>query len=313
MSCDGLSDGPVAKAYDHTALKYRAFYITDLCHSGGMTPDIFMIVLFAALMHAVWNAVVKGATDRTITFGLVSVGHTIPAIIIAPFVPLPDPALLPFIAASTVIHWGYYYFLNTSYRFGDLSLVYPVARGIAPLLVAVLAFIWLGEALPAMAWAGMICISAGILILGMRRAGKGPPVQALIMALLTGGTIALYSLVDGVGIRLADQALTYIVWLFIAEGFVILYIFLPRGDRLRAQTRRQIMIGLVGGILSALAYALALYAKSKAPLGMVSALRETSVIFAAMIGLIWFGEGPVRPRLIAAGMVALGIVMLAVA
>ena len=278
-----------------------------------MTPDIFMIVLFAALMHAVWNAVVKGATDRTITFGLVSAGHTIPAIIMLPFVPLPDPVLLPYIAASTIIHWGYYYFLNTGYRFGDLSLVYPVARGVAPLLVAVPAFIWLGESLPAMAWAGMICISAGILILGMRRAGKSPPLPALIMALLTGGTIALYSLVDGVGVRLADQALTYIIWLFVAEGFVILYIFLPHMERLRAQTGRQIMIGLAGGILSALAYALALYAKSKAPLGMVSTLRETSVIFAAMIGLIWFGEGPVRPRLIAAGMVAIGIVMLALA
>ena len=278
-----------------------------------MTPDIFMMVLFAGLMHALWNALVKGASDRTITFGLVSVGHTIPAIIMLPFVPLPDPELLPYIAASTVIHWGYYYFLNTGYRFGDLSLVYPVARGVAPLLVALPAFIWLDESLPAVAWAGMICISAGILVLAIRRAGKGPRVPALVMALLTGGTIALYSLVDGVGIRLAEQALSYIIWLFIAEGFVILYIFLPRMDRLRAQTGRQVKIGLAGGILSALAYALALYAKSKAPLGMVSALRETSVVFAAMIGLIWFGERPARPRLIAAAMVAIGIVMLALA
>ena len=278
-----------------------------------MTFDIFVIVLFAALMHALWNAVVKGATDRTITFGLVSTGHTIPAIILAPFVPLPDPTLFPYIIASTIIHWGYYYFLNTGYRFGDLSLVYPIARGVAPLLVALPAFIWLGEALPATAWAGMVCISAGILILGLRHGGAGPSLAGMAMALLTGGTIALYTLVDGVGVRLAEQALTYITWLFIAEGFVILYIFLPRLDRLRAQTRRQIMIGLAGGILSALAYALALYAKSKAPLGMVSALRETSVIFAAMIGLIWFGEGPARPRLIASAMVAAGIVMLALA
>jgi len=278
-----------------------------------MTPDIFLIVLFAAIMHALWNAVIKGATDRTITFGLVSTGHTIPAIFMLPFVPLPDPALLPYIAASTVIHWGYYYFLNTGYRFGDLSFVYPVARGMAPLLVAIPAFIWLGEALPLGAWVGMVCISAGILILGVHRNGTGASPPALILALLTGGTIALYSLVDGVGVRVAEQALTYIVWLFIAEGFVILYIFLPRMERLRAQTRWQVMIGLAGGILSALAYALALYAKSKAPLGMVSALRETSVIFAAMIGLIWFGEGPARPRMIAASMVAAGIVMLALA
>ena len=278
-----------------------------------MTTEIFVIVLFAAFMHALWNAMVKGAADRTITFGLVSAGHTIPAVVMVPFVPLPDPGLLPYIAASTVIHWGYYYFLNMGYRFGDLSVVYPVARGAAPLLVALPAFIWLGEALPPVAWAGMVCISAGILILGLRRGGTGPSLPASGLALLTGGTIALYSLVDGVGVRLADQALTYIIWLFIAEGFVILYIFLPRLERLRAQTRRQVVIGLAGGVLSALAYALALYAKSKAPLGMVSALRETSVIFAAIIGLIWFGEGPARPRLIAAGMVAAGIVILALA
>ena len=278
-----------------------------------MTLDIFLIVLMAALMHAVWNAVVKGATDRTITFGLVSAGHTVPAVMMVPFVPLPDPMLLPYIAASTVIHWGYYYFLNMGYRVGDLSLVYPVARGVAPLLVALPALVWLDEALPVLAWAGLGCISAGILILGVGRAGVGPPLSAMVLALLTGGTIALYSLVDGVGVRLADQAVTYIVWLFIAEGFVIIFIFLPRMDRLRAQTRRQVAVGLAGGILSALAYALALYAKSKAPLGMVSALRETSVIFAAMIGLIWFGEGPARPRLMAAGIVAAGIVMLALA
>ena len=186
-----------------------------------MTPDIFMMVLFAGLIHALWNALVKGANDRTITFGLISAGHTIPAIIMLPFVPLPDPEVLPYIAASTIIHWGYYYFLNTSYRFGDLSLVYPVSRGVAPLLVALPAFIWLDESLPAVAWAGMICISVGILILAIRRASKGPPVPALVMALLTGGTIALYSLVDGVGIRLAEQALSYIIWLFIAEGLVI--------------------------------------------------------------------------------------------
>ena len=278
-----------------------------------MTIDIFVIVLFAAFMHALWNAVVKGAADRTITFGLVSAGHTIPAVVMVPFVPLPDPGLLPYIAASTVIHWGYYYFLNTGYRFGDLSVVYPMARGVAPLLVALPAFIWLGEALPPVAWAGLMFISAGILILGLRRGPTGPSLPASGMALLTGGTIALYSIVDGVGVRLAEQAVTYIIWLFIAEGFVIIYIFLPRMDRLRAQTARQVMTGLAGGILSALAYALALYAKSKAPLGMVSALRETSVIFAAMIGLIWFGEGPMRPRLTAAGMVAAGIVMLALA
>ena len=278
-----------------------------------MSADIFLIVLFAAIMHAVWNAVVKGAADRTISFGFVAMGHTLPAILIAPFVPLPDTSLWPYIAASTVVHWGYYYFLNTGYRLGDLSLVYPVARGIAPFLVAIPALIWLDETLPFAAWAGLCCISAGILIIGLGRKGAAPALPALAVAVLTGSTIALYTLIDGLGVRLADQALTYIIWLFIGEGLAVFYILLPRMQRLKAQPNRQLMLAFGGGLLSALAYALALYAKTKAPLGLVSALRETSVIFAAMIGVFWFGEGPVRTRLCAAAVVVTGIILLALA
>ena len=278
-----------------------------------MSTDIFLIVLFAAIMHAVWNAVVKGAADRTISFGFVAMGHTLPAILIAPFVPLPDTSLWPYIAASTVVHWGYYYFLNTGYRLGDLSLVYPVARGIAPFLVAIPALIWLDETLPFAAWVGLFCISAGILIIGLGRKGAAPALPALAVALLTGSTIALYTLIDGMGVRLADQALTYIIWLFIGEGLAVFYILLPRMQRLKAQPKRKLMLAFGGGLLSALAYALALYAKTKAPLGLVSALRETSVIFAAMIGVFWFGEGPVRTRLCAAAVVVTGMILLALA
>jgi len=116
-----------------------------------------------------------------------------------------------------------------------------------------------------------------------------------------------------VGVRLTEQALTYITWLFIGEGLAVLYILLPRMQRLKAQPNRQLMLAFGGGLLSALAYALALYAKTKAPLGLVSALRETSVIFAAMIGVFWFGEGPVRTRLCAAAVVVTGIILLALA
>lgn len=278
-----------------------------------MSSGIFLIVLFAAFMHAVWNAVVKGATDRTISFGLVTLGHTLPAILIAPFVPLPTPSLWPYILASAVIHWGYYYFLNTSYKLGDLSLVYPVARGIAPLLVAIPALIFLDESLPKTAWIGLFLISAGILLIGLKRKQFFESLPAFGVASLTGGTIALYTLVDGVGVRLANHTMTYITWLFIAEGAAVLYILLPRIQRLKRQSRHQLILAFAGGLLSALAYGLALYAKTKAPLGMVSALRETSVVIASMIGVFWFGEGPARIRLLAAAIVVAGIVMLALA
>ncbi|MGB1710813.1 MAG: hypothetical protein ACPHIV_07290 [Candidatus Puniceispirillaceae bacterium] len=278
-----------------------------------MTYDIFIIVLLAAMMHAAWNAIIKGAADRTVTFGLVATGHMLPALVIAPFVPLPPPETVPYIIISTIIHWGYYFFLNASYRFGDLSLVYPIARGATPLLVAGMALVWLGEALTPLGWSGLVCISVGVLILGRRCFDSDKPLLTVAMALATSGTIAAYSIVDGVGVRMAPEAISYIVWLFIAEGLVVLFIFARCHDRFRALTRKQFAIGLGGGMLSALAYALALYAKTKAPIGMVSALRETSVIFAAMIGLFWFGEGSVRARLGAAILVFAGIVLLALA
>ena len=276
-----------------------------------MAAQVFIIVLAAALMHATWNAVVKGAADRTITFGLVSAGHTLPALAAVFFLPLPDLAMVPYIIASTVIHWGYYYLLNMSYRVGDLSLVYPIARGSTPLLVAIPAFLFLGEELSLEGWAGLLLISGGIMILSFRPSSTGRPRLAILLALGTAITIAAYSLLDGLGVRISDKAFSYIAWLFVAEGLIVFYIFSTRMERLRALSRKQILIGLSGGVLSALAYALALYAKTLAPLGMVSALRETSVIFAALIGLFWFGEGPARPRLIAAVIVSIGIIMLA--
>lgn len=276
-----------------------------------MTAQVFIIVLAAALMHATWNAVVKGAADRTITFGLVSAGHTLPALAAVFFLPLPDLGMIPYIIASTVIHWGYYYLLNMSYRVGDLSLVYPIARGSTPLLVAIPAFLFLGEELSLEGWAGLLLISGGIMILSFRPSSTGRPRLAILLALGTAITIAAYSLLDGLGVRISDKAFSYIAWLFVAEGLIVFYIFSTRMERLRALSRKQILIGLSGGVLSALAYALALYAKTLAPLGMVSALRETSVIFAALIGLFWFGEGPARPRLMAAVIVSTGIIMLA--
>jgi drug/metabolite transporter (DMT)-like permease len=227
------------------------------------------------------------------------------------FLPLPDLEMIPYIIASTVIHWGYYYLLNMSYRVGDLSLVYPIARGSTPLLVAIPAFLFLGEELSLEGWAGLLLISGGIMILSFRPSSTGRPRLAILLALGTAITIAAYSLLDGLGVRISDKAFSYIAWLFVAEGLIVFYIFSTRMERLRALSRKQILIGLSGGVLSALAYALALYAKTLAPLGMVSALRETSVIFAALIGLFWFGEGPARPRLIAAVIVSTGIIMLA--
>lgn len=267
----------------------------------------------AAFIHAVWNAVVKGATDQTITFGLVMIGHTIPALFFVPFLPLPDPAALPWLIASVFIHWGYYYLLVSAYRFGDLSLAYPIARGATPMLVALSALFFLNETLSTQGWIGLMLVSTGILGLALFSPRKENTAIAVIFALATAMMIAAYSLVDGIGVRASMNPFSYIAWLFILEGTVVLVIFIPRWARLKQYNRKQLATGLMGGVLAGLAYGLVLFAKTMAPLGMVSALRETSVIFASMIGLFWFGEGPVRSRLTTAVIVTTGIVLLSTA
>ncbi len=278
-----------------------------------MTAGIFLIVIFAAFLHALWNAIVKGAGDRTIVLGLVAAGHVLPGVVLVAVSVPPSSAAIPYIIASTVIHWGYYVLLNIAYRTGDLSIVYPIARGLAPILIAVGAFIWVDEQLPIIVWLGILAVSAGILLLTRGVFASGIARTGLVAAVGVAVIIASYSIVDGVGVRVSDSPLGYIGWLFVCEIFVVAFVFTNRWDRLRKMPRRALAIGLFGGIVSATAYGLVLYAKTQAPLGVVSALRETSVIFAALIGIYWFSEGPRRDRLLAALVVGAGIAAIAAA
>lgn len=273
-----------------------------------MTLPVLGIVLTAALLHALWNALVKTSGDRAITLGLVATGHCIPALALLPFVPAPLAAAFPFIIASTVIHWAYYYFLDISYRFGDLSLIYPIARGTAPVMVALGATIWADEILSFWAWIGILTVSLGIMILAaVRHADK----RGIAAALVNSAIIAAYSIVDGIGIRLSGAPVGYVVWLFAAEIFVAVFVIGSRFGRARAISTKALALGLAGGVISGVAYGLALFAKTLAPIGIVSAVRETSVIFAALIGVIWLREGPANRRLLAAAIVACGVMILA--
>jgi len=276
-----------------------------------VTLGIGLVVLAAALLHAVWNALVKGAADKAVVLGLISLGHVVPGLFVVAAVPLPPIETVPYIVASTVIHWGYYYLLNSAYKVGDFSLVYPIARGLAPVLIALGSQIWIGETLPLLAWVGILTVSGGIMILaGGVFDGSLSPI-AIVTAVGVAISVTAYSLVDGVGIRISGNPLGYIGWLFVAEIFVAIYIFCTRFERLRAVSMRTVIMGFAGGAISGLAYAMVLYAKTFAPLGIISALRETSVIFAALIGVIWFREGPGGKRLVAAIVVVVGIGIIA--
>ena len=275
-----------------------------------MTVLVFSLVLLAAALHAIWNAIIKGTGDKTIAIGLVALGHMVLGLIGAAILPLPDIKVIPFIIASTLIHWGYYYGLTTAYKFGDLSLIYPIARGISPIIVTFFAFFWINERLSWVEMSGVLLISSGILFLGLRSLSSEKSIPALVFAVTTGMLIAAYSVTDGFGVRLTENPLSYIVWLFIAEGFVVFYIFGRFRVRLLKSSFSEIMLGFFAGVISTVAYGLALYAKSLAPLGIVTALRETSVIIATLIGVLWFKEKPIGYRIGAASIVFCGIIFL---
>ncbi len=277
-----------------------------------MSLSAVLIVLFAALLHATWNALIKSAPDRLAVLGLLNVGHVAFGIMLAVVSPIPDLASWGFIAASTLIHFGYYYLLYQSYRLGDLSQVYPIARGMSPVLVALGAQIFAGETLPVMAWVGVLTASGGIFLLSGNLFGGKVSGIAVLAAMGTGVMIASYSLVDGLGVRLAGSATAYIGWLFIFEGLAAVFIFGRMGRRSFALSRRTWILGLTGGLVSALAYGLVIYVKSLAPLAMVSTLRETSVVIAALIGVMLLGERPWRLRLVASIIVAIGVIIMGV-
>ena len=270
-----------------------------------------VLVLAAAFLHAFWNALIKGASDRILTMGLINLGHFFPSLAIVYYYLPPAQEAWPFLVASTIIHFFYYGFLLVSYRFGDLSQVYPIARGVAPVMVALGAQLFVGEVLPLVAWAGILLVSFGVGTLFLDKTNGKVPARAVAAAILTGITIASYSVVDGMGVRVSGSPLGYIGWLFLLESIAGFAFLFYRRRVLADVTLKRYAIGLTGGLISGLAYGLAIYAKNLTTLGTVSAIRESSVIIAALIGVIWFGERPWRLRLIAALIVACGVILLA--
>ncbi len=275
-----------------------------------MSPIIIAIILSAALLHAVWNAIVKTAADRTTMLGLVALGQVLPAMVMIVVLPLPNMQSMPYIAISTVVHWGYYYFLGRAYAHGDLGVVYPIARGVVPALVSLWAFLLLNEVLPAPVWGGIALIVTGIILSNWRALRSGVGATALVLSLCTGMCISVYSVVDGIGVRLSGDTLSYWAWGAFLHLFIAGFAGWKRREVLAQLPVRVWAIGLTGGIVSMIAYGLVLYAKNFAPLGAVSALRETSVIFATLIGYFLLKEGNLARRLTAAVLMAVGIALI---
>jgi drug/metabolite transporter (DMT)-like permease len=276
-----------------------------------LTPLVTALVLCAALMHASWNALVKSDQDRLASFGLVMLAGSLLGLAIAPLVPLPADAAWKWIAASTAIHVFYFFFLLRAYAHGDLSHVYPIARGLGPTLVAIFSDVLVGERVSPHEALGVGLVSLGIIGLALGNGWRGLGGRGTVFAVLTGVTIAAYTVADGTGVRSSGNALSYIVWLNIAQGpwVFVVALYLRRGallSYLRLRWRR----GSAGGLIASIGYGIAIWALSLGTMAHVAALRETSVLFAALIGTLLLGEPFGRRRIVAAGIIVAGLILM---
>ncbi|MFD5032471.1 EamA family transporter [Streptomyces sp. NPDC058405] len=276
-----------------------------------MTPLVAAAVLVAALTHAGWNAIAHTIKDQLVAFTLIAGGATVIGAVVACFAPLPHAAAWPYLIVSALLHVGYQALLMRSFSLGDFGQMYPIARGTAPLVVTVLAAVFVGESLDAWQGAGVAIASAGLVgvaLWGIRGSKTAPQWPALLAALATGLSIAAYTVVDGVGVRKSGSPISYIAWLMILEGVLIpAYALYARRGLLLAQLRPHAARGLLGAVLSLIAYGLVLWAQTRAPLAPVAALRESSIIVGAAIGAVFFKERFGTPRIAAAGLMVVGI------
>lgn len=277
-----------------------------------MTSGVFALVLGAALFHAAWNALVKVNGDRLIMIAVMMMSQATVAIMVVLFVAFPTPDAWLCIGASTAFHTAYYLFLVNAYRFGDLSHVYPVARGSALLIVAVMSTAIIGETLSRQATLAVALIALGIMSLTLTRGASGfREPRAIPFALGTGLFIAGYTVVDGLGGRLADSAHSYIFWLNLFDGIpiTILALYLRRGQ-VFAQVRKSWKPGVLAGIISLFAYWIVIWAMTQAPIALVSAVRETSMVFAVLFGVFFLKERLDLARLASTVITLFGAVML---
>ena len=277
-----------------------------------MEPQLVLLVLAAALLHAVWNGLVKHSDSPLFTLAGVHLLGALAGIALASAVPAPHPDSWPFLAASVAIHTAYYALLAQAYRFGDLSYVYPLARGAAPMLVALGGSIFAAEWLPPVAIAGMVLASFGIASIGFSRNSlRSTSRPALGFALATSLAIAAYTVTDGIGVRNADSAFGYIAWLIVLEAVPIgLYAGVYRRREFGVYLRKRWLVCAAGGLASGAAYGAVIFAMSTSQMALVSALRETSVIFAALIGTYVLREAFGRQRILSAVLVTIGVMLM---
>lgn len=274
-----------------------------------MSATVIVLALLAAILHATWNAFLRSGVDRLWTVTVMSFSGTIIAIPFAFIFPLPAGAAWTYIALSAALQVGYTLFLVAAYRDGQLGQVYPIVRGTVPLLVTLGAFFIAGQRPTVLQGLGVSLVAIGIMSLALGKGGASR--RSILFALAAGAIVASYGTVDSVGVHAAGHAGTYAVWVFILYGLLLPLAFILARGRLVVDLRSPVTLkALAGGVVAILPYALVVLAFSLGPAGPITALRETSVVFALLIGWLFLGETLTSRRITAAAIVALGAVCL---
>lgn len=275
-----------------------------------MAGYIVAIVLCGALLHATWNALVKGGQDPFLSTVLVAGGAAAISALCLPWLAQPAPASWPYLAASTTVHFAYYGLLAGAYRHGDMSHAYPLMRGSAPLMVALASVPLLGERLAPVQYAAVACICGGMFGLWLGAAGRAVP-RASAFALLNSVVIAAYTLIDGLGARASHAPAAYVMWLHVLSAAGLLaWTLVRRPAQLASYGQRHWRVAALGGAGTLGSYGLSLWAMTMAPLAAVAALRETAILFAALIARIFLGEAIGGRRAVAIAAIAAGAILM---
>ena len=277
-----------------------------------MSLTVFEIVLVAAVLHASWNAIVKAGKNTVLTMVLVTASAALWAVVLLPVLPSPSPESWPYIALSAALQIVYFALVARIYRIADMSQTYPIMRGAAPLIVALAGTLFLDEALSSPAWLGVCIICSGILI--MLWSGGQKSRDGLILALLNALVISGYTLVDGIGVRLSAAPASYTLWIFLITGAsIVCWATLTQWSQTRDYLRLNWHLGAIGGLGTLVSCGLALYAMTQAPVAVVAALRETSILFSAVISWLILKEHITVVRCVSVCVIAIGAITLRLA
>ena len=277
-----------------------------------MPINLFLAIILAAFLHAVWNAMVKNEDNKYLAVTAIVLGHVPVSVLIILLAPIPSVESIPFIILSALLHIGYEWYLLSAYRFGDLTKVYPIARGTAPILITIVSLIFLGVALSNFEILGIIIISLGILSLSLQGAKGIKNRSAVIYALVTGFFIMGYSITDGYGARVSNSFLSYMGWSFILNAtiFPIILKINNKSEIITKIFKEGKKIFFIGGTLSYIVYGIVIWGFTQAPIALITALRETSIIFALLIGTFFLKEKFTLLKVIATFIIFFGVALL---